>query len=305
MNKKIIIFGLFFIPFNIFGQITPVSDQYVLNPLLINPSYSGSRNALSIGTFYRRQWVGIDGAPESVTITVDAPLMKDRLGLGFIMISDKIGVTDEMQLVSNYAFRIPVGKGKLALGLGGGMIITNTAWSQLFALEPGDDYYLIDSRPFVVPAFSVGSYYSVGNFYAGFSIPKILSYKFDFNKNKYKLINDTKNYTYLLNTAYIIKISDHFRLMPSALVSYSQSTGINFDINTYSNIYDKVWLGVSYRDQRAVTALLQFQISEQFKVAYSYDYDLGKLGRFSNGSHGIMLRYEMRYRVDAVGPLLF
>ena len=41
-----------------------------------------------------------------------------------------------------------------------------------------------------------------------------------------------------------------------------------------------------------MSALLQFAVNRQFKVAYSHDFDLGKLGTYSNGSHEVMLRYE-------------
>ena len=176
---------LLLIPISLSGQLTPVTNQYVLNPLTINPAYAGTRGALNIAAFYRRQWVGIAGSPETMTLAVDAPFLDSKLGLGLIITNDKLGVTKETQFHSNYAYKISMGKGNLSLGLGAGLITTNTAWSDLVVLDPGDDHYLIDSRVFVVPDFSFGIYYSNQNYFAGLSVPKLLAYKFDFDKNKY------------------------------------------------------------------------------------------------------------------------
>ena len=203
MKRIIKVLICLLIPLNMLGQLTPFTNQYVLNPLTINPAFAGSRGALNIAAFYRKQWVGIAGAPETMTLAVDAPLLDDKLGLGLIIISDKIGVTNATQFNTNYAYKISAGEGVLSLGLGAGMVVTHTAWSDLIVLDPGDEYYLDDSRVFVVPNFSFGTYYSYHNFFAGFSIPKLLGYKFNFDKNKYVLKNDPEEYYFLFNTGYL------------------------------------------------------------------------------------------------------
>jgi type IX secretion system PorP/SprF family membrane protein len=155
---KLLLLLLLLLPLSLSGQLTPVTNQYVLNPLTINPAYAGNRGALNIAAFYRRQWVGIAGAPGTMTLAMDAPLLDAKLGLGLIITSDKIGVTKETQFNSYYSYKISMGKGNLSLGLGAGLITTNTAWSDLVVLDPGDEYYLVDSRVFIVPDFSFGAY---------------------------------------------------------------------------------------------------------------------------------------------------
>jgi type IX secretion system PorP/SprF family membrane protein len=304
---KKIIKTLFFllIPIGLFGQLTPVTNQYVLNPGTINPAYAGNRGALNIAAFYRRQWVGINGAPETITLAADAPLLDAKLGLGLIITSDKIGVTKETRFSTNYAYKISMDKGNLSFGLGAGLITTNTAWSDLVVLDPGDEYYLVDSRVFVVPDFSFGAYYSYRNYFAGFSIPKLLGYKFDYDKNKYTLKVDPGQYYYLFNTGYVFNLTPKSKFFPSALVTFSPGEKLLYDINAHFSFFDRLWVGASYRNNRSVAGLLQFAINNQLRVAYTYDFDFGRLGRYSNGSHEIMLRYEFRYKVDVVNPLIF
>jgi len=305
--KKIIKSLIFLLlPISLAGQLSPVTNQYILNPLTINPSYAGNRGGLSVAAFYRKQWVGITGAPQTISLEVDAPVLSSKLGLGLVVVNDKIGVTKSTQFMTDYSFKINIGQeGHLSLGLGAGLMTTNTAWSDLVVLDPGDEYYLIDSKVFVVPDFSFGTYYYVKNYFVGFSIPKLLGYKFDFDKNKYSLKVQPGNYYYVFNTGYMIDLGPRTKFFPSTLITYSPGEKLLYDINAHFSLFDKMWIGASYRSNRSVSALLQFAINRQFKIAYSYDFDLGKLGSYSNGSHEVMLRYEFSYRVDVINPLIF
>src|SRR5450759_236624 len=109
MKRIIKIFYFILIPLNVFGQLTPVTDHYILNPLSINPAFAGTSGALNIAAFYSRKWTGITGSPETMTLSIDAPLRGNKVGLGFIIIDDNIGVTKEMHYSSNYAFKISMG----------------------------------------------------------------------------------------------------------------------------------------------------------------------------------------------------
>jgi type IX secretion system PorP/SprF family membrane protein len=290
---------------SLYGQLSPVSNQYVLNPLTINPAFAGSRGALNIAAFYRRQWVGISGSPETMTLSADAPFLDNKLGLGLTITNDKLGVTKQNLLQTTYAYKIGLANGNLSFGLGAGLITTNTAWSDLVVLDPGDEYYLINSKVFVVPDFSFGVYYTYQNYFAGLSIPKLLNYKYDFSRNKYSLKFDMGQSYYLFNTGYMFPLTSKIKLSPSTLIYYSPGEKLLVDLNTYVNYIDRFWAGVSYRNGRSLAALFQFAVNNQFRVAYTYDFDLGKLGRYSNGSHEIMLRYEFKYKVDVINPLLF
>ena len=296
---------LLLIPVCLSAQLTPVTNQYILNPLTINPAYAGSRGALDIAAFYRKQWVGIAGSPETMTFMIDAPMRDEKIGLGLIISNDKIGVTKETGFSSNYSYKIHMGEANLSFGLGAGVVATNTAWADLSVLDPGDEYFLVNSRVFVVPDFSFGTYYSTRNYFVGLSIPKLLGYKYNFDKNRYSLKVDPGQYYYLLNAGYLFSLSPNLSFFPSTLITFSPGEKVLFDLNVHFNIYDRFWAGVSYRNNRSIATLIQFAINNQLKFAYTYDLDLGQLGRYSNGSHEVMLRYEFRYKVDVVNPLLF
>jgi type IX secretion system PorP/SprF family membrane protein len=300
---KLLIFLV--IPLSLSGQLTPFTNQYVLNPLTINPAYAGNRGVMNIAAFYRKQWVGIKGSPETVSLSVDAPFRDNKMGLGLNVINDKIGVTKETQFGANYSYKIDIKNGNLSFGLGAGLMVTNIAWSDLVVLDPGDEYLLIDSKVFVVPAFSFGAYYSGDKYFAGFSIPKLVGYRFDFDKDKYDLNINMGEYYYLFNSGYLFDLSSNLKFFPSALIVFSPGDKILYDINAHFRVMDRLWLGASYRNNRSISSMFQFQLTDQIKFAYTYDFDFAKLRTYSSGSHEVMLRYEFRYKVEAISPLNF
>jgi len=55
-----------------------------LNPVAINPASTGGRGALNIFTSYGKQWVGLDGSPANLTVSLDAPFANQQLVIFFI-----------------------------------------------------------------------------------------------------------------------------------------------------------------------------------------------------------------------------
>ncbi|HEX2977460.1 MAG TPA: type IX secretion system membrane protein PorP/SprF [Bacteroidales bacterium] len=287
------------------GQVTPVTDQYMLNPVLINPAFTGGRGVLNIAAFYRRQWTGIKGAPETVTLAADAPFIDDKVGLGISIIHDKTGVTRENSFSTSYAYRTEAWNGTISFGLKAGLLTTNTRWSDLVVLDPGDELYLNDTKVNVVPDFSFGIYYTSKKYFAGFSVPRLLGYKFNFEKNGYTIKFNPRQYYYLFNGGYLFEIAPEINFIPSTLISLSPGEKMLADINAVFSFSDRMWAGMSYRSTKSLAGIFQFGVTRQLRFAYTYFIDFGLLGRFNNGSHELMLRYEFQYKANVVNPLIF
>ena len=85
------------------AQHTPLTTQYLFNGLLINPAYAGSRDALTANLTYRQQWVGFEGAPTTQILSVHSPVNGKHIGLGLMVYNDRIGVSRETGVMTNYA----------------------------------------------------------------------------------------------------------------------------------------------------------------------------------------------------------
>jgi type IX secretion system PorP/SprF family membrane protein len=286
-------------------QISPVTDQYMLNPVLINPANAGARGAISVAAFYRKQWAGIKGAPETLTLVADGPFESGKVGLGVYLAADKTGVTKETSFSTLYSYRISAGENTISFGLRAGLLSTNTRWSDLIVLDPGDEFYLADTKTYIVPDFSFGAHITDDRYFAGFSIPRLLGYRFLPERNRYSVRVNPGQYYYVFHGGYLVNLAADVEFLPSALISLSPGEKMLMDLNVHFIFAGRMWTGLSYRTNKSMAGIFQFGVSNQLKVAYSHYLDFGMLGRFSNGSHEVMLRYEFLYKVDVVSPLIF
>jgi len=102
--KKVIVSMLatFLMIFQMQAQQNVMVSQYMFNGLLLNPAYAGSHDYFSSTLMYRNQWVRVDGAPITSILAVDGPLKNRNVGLGLIIMNDKIGATDQTDIYGSF-----------------------------------------------------------------------------------------------------------------------------------------------------------------------------------------------------------
>jgi type IX secretion system PorP/SprF family membrane protein len=282
-----------------------MSDHYVHEALTINPAYAGSQDALSISILYRNSWVGFEGSPKTMSMSIHAPIHNEKVGIGFLILNDKIGVDKETDFVGNYAYRMDLGYGKLAFGLGIAMTLRSTDWTKLAAQDANDELLANNSSTGVMPNFSTGIYYSTKKYFIGLSVPLFLSHEYDPQKGKYLTRNDFAAYNYFCNTGYLMNIGPDVRFFPSFLFKYHKGNAPQVDINSQIILRNKVWLGATYRSKNGMVGMLQYQVNNQFRIAYSYDFIVGKDALYRYNSHEIMLHYVFNYKAEVAGPRQF
>jgi len=102
------------------AQQDPHYTQYMYNMSVINPAYAGSKDGLSGGLLYRKQWVEIQDSPSTGTFFIHSPVGKN-VGLGLSVISDKIGPVEENNVYADFSYTLNLGgEHRLAFGMKGG-----------------------------------------------------------------------------------------------------------------------------------------------------------------------------------------
>jgi len=305
MNRIILCILLVLLPVHLMGQMFPLSDHYVVNALAINPAFAGCQDALSLTASYRNQWVGFNDAPKSYILSVHTPVFNDRVGLGLLIENNSIGIFKETSFLGNYAYRMELQEGKLALGLGFGVTIYNTAWNKLVAADANDIQLMTSPTSAVLPNFSLGAYYYTKKYYIGVSMPLFLSYEMDKNTGKYKIGNNFSGSNYFFTTGYEVGISPQVKFLPSLLIKYHPDNAVQIDYNAQINLKDRIWMGIGYRNKDILVGMLQCQLNYQIRMAYSYDYDFSSIGKYLNGSHEIVLNYIFKFERKVIGPRQF
>jgi len=302
MRKTTLIFILFLHYSSIQAQEkTLLFSNYSFNGLAINPAYAGSHEMLSFSISHRNQWVGFEGAPAYNTLGIHTPLKNTRMGLGFLLLNESIGLRKYTGFYLNYAYRLNLGRGKLALGLKGGI-----ASGKMEAIELGDDDYIFseNSNSYLLPNFGVGVYYYSGNFFAGLSVPLLLGYKTN-ETGEITVYNDFSRYAYYLTAGAYLKLTENWKLKPSALAMYEKSGGIIADGGLSVLYKDILTAGLSYRTQKALVLLLDCKITYQLHVGIAYDYGMNEINEYNRSSFEIALQYNFGFRIKASNPTVF
>jgi len=305
MSRFILSILVVLLPLQLMGQMFPLSDHYVVNALAINPAFAGCQDALSATISYRDQWVGYKDSPKSYILSVHTPVYNDRVGLGLLIEKNSIGIFKETSFLGNYAYRMELRDGKLALGLGFGVTIYNIAWNELVAADANDVQLMNNSKSSVLPTFSLGTYYYTKKYFIGISIPLFLSHQIDKSTGKYKIGSNFSGSNYFLTGGYEMRISPQVKFLPSLIIKYHPKNAIQIDYNAQINLKDRIWMGIGYRNRNMLVGMLQYQLNYQIRMAYSYDYNFGSIGKYMNGSHEIVLNYVFKYSRNVMGPRQF
>jgi len=287
------------------AQMFPLSDHYVVNGLAINPAFAGSNDALSATISYRDQWVGFKDSPKSYFLSVHTPLHNDRIGLGMLVEKNSIGIFKETSILGNYAYRMELSQGKLALGLGFGIKVLNIAWNELIASDPNDAQLSYTPASSVLPTFSLGAYYYTKKYYIGISMPLFLNYELDRSTGKYKTGNSLSGGNYFFSAGYETDISSQIKFLPSLLIKYHSNNTIQIDYTAQVNLKDRIWMGLGYRNKNILIGMLQCQLNYQIRMGYSYDYEFGNIGKYVNGTHEIVFNYVFKFARKVIGPRQF
>lgn len=288
------------------AQQDPQFSQYMFNPLYINPGYAGSRGIMNGAIVFRKQWVGFDGAPTTGVLAINTPTKKGKVGLGFELINDRIGPKSTSGFYVDYAYRIPLGKGKLAFGLGAGIATYRINWSEVEYKDQADGYAMLGSTSLTKPDFKFGIYFNNKNFYAGGSVTHL-------NQESYTVVKDSLTFTaqmsphVFLTAGRAFQLSDNLVFSPSIMMR--GVTGLNkgaIDLNLNFRVKEIIWLGVSLRSEKSLVGLIQYNISDHFKVGYSYDMSFNRLKTYQSGSHEIVIGFDFNlFQSQVLSPRFF
>ena len=299
MNKKFTISKLYktltivllvgFISSEVNAQNEPMYSQYMFNMMAANPAYAGSRGAIGLNYFGRAQWSGIGGAPTTNSISLDGATLDGRFGLGMQVYNDKIGVYSNNVFNFMFASRVKVSdNGVLSGGLQLGLKNSRIDLTNVKNVYDLNDYKFQQNVNVWNPIMGAGLFYNTDKFYAGLSIPNILSSANIYNNSAAK----TNDYHMFFATGYVFDIDDDIKLKPSILVKMSSGAPVELDINAniwYKNLFG---LGASLRTGDAYVGMAEVQVARQVRVGYAYDITTSQLRTIAGSTNEVMFRYE-------------
>jgi len=310
--KKIVLVNVLFAFFsvNLQAQQAPHYSQYMYNMNVMNPAYAGSKESLSGGILYRQQWVGLQGAPKTATLSLHSPVGKN-VGLGLSVISDKIGPVEENNIYGDFSYTLNLGGSqRLALGLKAGFTMHRIGlFSEIgngYTQQAGDIAFSENSSS---ANFNIGTglFYYSEKYYLALSIPNMLSsihLNVARNGQDYKFGSATQHYFF--TGGYVFNLSDNVKFKPSFMMKSAIKVSPSVDVSSNFLFYEKFEAGASYRLNDSFGAMVNFAISPSIKIGYAYDYIVSDLKINSPSSHEIMLLFDLNLpKKVSISPRFF
>ena len=290
---KKIIFNIAFLLIGIIqinAQQYPLYTQSTFNNFGINPAFAGSEDCIDFRLGYRLQWLGFEGNPTTAFINghgkIKPKVLNGRewfMGVGARIVSDEAGPFSALRM--ELAWSIHVKLGKYVFGSFG--IFAGVMQSK-FGLDGFDDPVVNGSQASIlVPTITPGLLIYGRSFFIGLSMQDVIQ------KNIPNVGLETN-----ISTHYIFKASNNFKisrrsdLLPSLILRMVKGAPVGYDINVMYVLDKKYQIGVSYRNQTAVAALIKITLFGSFTLGYSYDYTINHIKFGTSGSHEIIIGFN-------------
>ena len=320
--KKLILAAFIGFGSFVFAQQTTQFSQYMNNQYLINPAAAGMINSVEVKLGGRMQWVGFEGSPKSTFLTLSTVLKKKKgrakfsSGTGFssnssktsliktgklkhavggIIIADEYGAYRQFKASGTYSIHLPLSR-EYNMSLGVNVGVSNRSFlnerAQTLNVITGfgeDDAYNQYSSASNTNTLDVGvgfHLYSKELFF-GVSVDQLTKDLVSFGAEQTTNFDTRSHFRGILG--YKFKMDRVWSITPSVLAKYLFHSPLSIEGSILANYKNWLWFGVSYRSKDAVVGLVGLNISQKFKLGYSFDYSVSKLNSHNKGGHEVTL----------------
>ena len=276
------------------AQQDPHYTQYMYNLSVINPAYAGSKESVSGGLLYRKQWVDIEDAPTTGTFFLHSPVGRN-VGLGISAITDKIGPVEENNLFGDFSYTLNLGgEHRLALGLKAGVTFHRIDFNTIYPTLPDPQDGVFAGNNPSTTSFNLGTgiFYYTNKYYLSLSIPNMLKTKYlDYTGTSY----GSEVSHYFLTGGYVFDLTPNVKFKPFAMVKSSFNAPTSFDVSTNFLFNEKFEIGATYRLEDSFGAMVNYAITPSLRIGYAYDHIVSDLKVATPSSHEVILLFDLNF----------
>ncbi|MBX2963301.1 MAG: type IX secretion system membrane protein PorP/SprF [Cyclobacteriaceae bacterium] len=266
------------------AQVDPLYAQYLNNPFLINPAYTGMNKSLNMMVGYRKQWAGFDGSPTTISATGHTSLLDNRMGVGLLISQDKIAENTNTFVQGTYSYKVSFDDYRyLSFGLQAGFMNFRSDNSMLNIADPTDPLFSEDINTFA-PSFGAGVIYRTDNLFLGLSVPRMLSAKENFESATASIYSQH----FYGFASYLFLLSNRVKFKPSVLLRGVGGSPLSVDVNAQFNIDERYAAGLFTRNLNTYGLLAQVKFN-QFRFGYVFEMPTNKSVGTNFTTHEITL----------------
>lgn len=297
--KRILLYITFlFFGVNVFAQQTPLYSMYMFNEFSYNPAVAGLSKYCHAQVNNRYQFVGIENAPITATITLNGRIKTLPMGWGGMIFNDSQGAFSKFGVYGAYAYHFNISRySKISMGLNVGVMKYAIDMSKIQFLD--EEMNLNESMyTSVRPDASFGVYYDSKNYFVGAAVDQLFNNRIEVYDDTLAVDNTLNRFKSHLNLMIgcKYKLSESLKSESSLVARKVYAAPWQFEISSRITYKETIWGGLSYRTEDAVVLFLGYTYRQAFTFGYSYDITYSKLKVGSRGAHEVFLSFDFNPR---------
>lgn len=284
------------------AQQDPQVSLFMFNQLYYNPAAAGSEGVSRFQLTHRTQYAGYQatsdpgGALSTQIFSYNMPLASIKSGIGIYAFNDASGGPQTNQSIqASYAYRLALKNGTLSVGVQGGLYTMSLNYDLFRYDDQGDALIPTGKIGQSKPDVGAGIYYNTTDYWVGVSMKHLNQPSF--NLGTEVGTNPLERSTFL-TAGYKLGLGYDLDIQPSILYQYSNRAGLpasSFNINLLATYQTRYFVGFSYRQQDAPTAMLGVSLlrNNALRFGYAIDFVTGTRTAKSPTSQEIQLSYAL------------
>jgi len=289
MKKRITILSILIILVATgFSQQVPVNNQYLINKYSLNPSYAGYNENTEGFLGYRNTWVGVEGAPQFAFLSLNGPVMDNKMGLGFDASHEQIGNFKNVRIDGTYAYHLIMSDNlSVNFGLSGELYRTQLDLENV--QSQGFDPYFMNQSNLAGTTFDAtfGMMVNFSNLNIGIVVPQMLGNKVTLDGSPYTLVRH-----YDLHLSYTYQKETDLRLEPFVLIRMADGGSLYYEGHIFVDLKEKLWFGLGYRKGSSFLLSTGAALTDRIALNYTYEYGIGSgIAAASSGTHEISIGF--------------
>lgn len=285
------------------AQQDPHFSQYMFNKSYWSPALTAYDGKGSVSVISRAQWLGYEptfeqdgGAPSTQFLNFSTPINIKEIpfGLGVNVVYDKLGVLNNLATQISLAYTKQLNRGSVSFGVRPEIVNQTLDFSKLRFVDPSDPKNIQRKESQVVVDLAAGISYSNNELMLALGVNHLLRPSIDYGLDASGNAESKRSMTYNLYGEYNYRITYNIDLTPSILVT-SDLNVFSIDLSVIATYNEKLWGGLSYRNQEAMTLILGYSFLEnnQLSAGYAFDYIIQEQSAKQPTSHEIFIRYNL------------
>ena len=296
-HKKI--FTFFCVMFFLFPSIStsqqlPLHNQYIYNPLIINPAFAGVSTVSSLHLSTRSQWIGFSEGINTLSFSGNYALSENQ-GVGGCLFQDNTGSISITGVELDYSFKLPLFLDyNISFGLG------LIPYQYLFNANNTDGNFADPALDISEKKISFDANFGIFLYsdflYGGLSVLNLIQSSTIPSLDGEVPNQLVRHYYGLLGYNYFNETSK-MGLEQTVLMRHTAYSKTQFDFNAKVNFNDIFWVLCGYRTNKEI--LVGFGIKYgKFGFIYNIDINQGEIGEYSNSSHEFGLIFYLNNKMN-------